>query len=345
MKMQKEYANISFDEIKNSLKKNEIKNQNFIRNKNNSFFKYVFLFIIIGFLFISFFLIKIYKLFYLSQKSLTKQIEKFVNETHKLIKENLKPQFFNKLNYKKEYNLYRLLCPKKVIGAKKVLFGNVTECPYVLLDDIREIKIAYSFGIYYMISFDKALADKGIDVYMYDHTINKLVFENPKFHWKKIGVISESKKKQNKTMKTINELLIENGHFQEKNMILKIDIEYDEWDILNEISPEILKKFKYIILELHFWKIEEYELYINCLTKLTIYHQVFHIHCCNCASLLSIGDFPICNTLEVSYIIKEGNSFKKDTSVYPIKGFDYKSCPNEKSLDKEQIILQFCDDD
>ena len=101
---------------------------------------------------------------------------------------------------------------------------------------------------------------------MYDHTIDKLPFNHSKFHWKKIGLTSEFKKYEN--MKTLYELLKENGHLNEKNMILKIDIESNEWDILNEIQDNILNQFKYIVLELHFIKEEEYELYFNCLKKL-----------------------------------------------------------------------------
>ena len=62
---------------------------------------------------------------------------------------------------------------------------------YVLLDDFENIKIAYSFGVSSEISFDKGLADKNIDVYMYDHTIEKLPFSNLKFHWKKIGLTEQ----------------------------------------------------------------------------------------------------------------------------------------------------------
>ena len=126
-------------------------------------------------------------------------------------------------------------------------------------------------------------------------------------------------------------------------MILKIDIEGNEWDILNEIKDNILNQFKYIILELHFLKVEDYELYFNCLKKLLKNHQVFHIHCCNCGSLFEIGDNPICNIIEISYIIKEGNIFKKDNTNYPNKEFDYKICPHRESLNKEPTILKFCD--
>ena len=49
---------------------------------------------------------------------------------------------------------------------------------------------------------------------------------------------------------------MENGHLNEKNMILKIDVEYSEWEALYDISEDILKHFKYILLEFHFWKNE-----------------------------------------------------------------------------------------
>ena len=203
-----------------------------------------------------------------------------------------------------------MLCPKEVIGKNKILIGTYGDGGYVLLDDFKDIKIAYSFGISNIISFDKDLADKGIDIYMYDHTINNLPFNHKKFHWKKLGITSESKKMEN--MKTLNELLLENDHLKENNMILKIDIEHNEWDILNEITEDILNKFKYIILELHFSNLDEYKIYFNSLNKLMKNHQIFHIHCCNCAGLLYIGDTPICNVLEVSYIIKEGYKFTKN---------------------------------
>ena len=269
----------------------------------------------------------------------------FINETNKLIIENKnllkKIKIFKKINYKNELKFYRLLCPKEVIGKKKELYGIYGDGGYVLLDDLKNIKIAYSIGISNIISFDKDLADRGIDIFMYDHTIDKLPFNHSKFHWKKIGLTSELNKIEG--MKTLNELLKENGHLNEKNMLLKIDIESNEWEILNEIQDNILNQFKYIILELHFIKEEEYELYFNCLKKLLKNHEIFHIHCCNCGSLFEIGENPICNILEISYIIREGNEFRKDNSIYPIKGFDYKICPEKENINKEQVILQFCD--
>ena len=120
-----------------------------------------------------------------------------------------------------QYCIYHLITPKKVIGKNRILVGAKSDGCYVLLDDFENIKIAYSFGIYRNIQFDKSLADMGIDIYMYDHTINSLPFQNYKFHWKKIGLCGKLSKRTD--LKPLEELLKENGHINENNMILKMD--------------------------------------------------------------------------------------------------------------------------
>ena len=121
---------------------------------------------------------------------------------------------------------YPFIAPKKVKGKKRILFGTKRDGSYVLLDDFKDIKIAYSFGIANNTQFDKCLADKGIDVYMYDHTISGLPYQNPKFHWTKVGLAGKGKSTHK--LKTLEELIIINNHSLENNMILKIDIEHSE---------------------------------------------------------------------------------------------------------------------
>ena len=315
------------------LKTKKCQKNNSKKTINKLYFLIIFEIFVLIFLFS--FIVKLKK----KNKKEFKGKELLTNETIVIEKGR---EFYGNNTLNKEKFFYRYLCPKEVIGKTKIIYGQYGDGGYVLLDDLKDIKIAYSFGISSIVSFEKALADKGIDVYMYDHTIFALPFDNPKYHWKKIGLAGETKKAYN--LKTIKELLIENGHTQEKNMILKIDIENNEWDVLNEISDYILNQFKYIIIEFHFWNIDNnFELYIKCLKNIMKYHQIFHIHCCNCKEQLKIGDNPICNTIEVSYIKKEGNEFKKDESTYPIKGFDYKICPEKPSMDLEPNILKYCD--
>ena len=118
------------------------------------------------------------------------------------------------------------------------------------IDDFINVRIAYSFGISSYIQFERALADKGIDIYMYDHTINNLPYQNPKFHWKKIGICG--KKTNNTQLKNLEDLIMKNGHSNEKNMILKMHVEKWEWESLMNLKEDTLNQFKYIAIEYHF---------------------------------------------------------------------------------------------
>jgi hypothetical protein len=277
------------------------------------------------FLFIFFILYTIFLLYIFSLKTINisnKNIQNFSNiELLKLLTNN-NQALYNGVenclgkNPDDELCIYQYICPKEVKGKKRILIGNKRDGSYVMLDDFDNIKIAYSIGIYKYIQFDKALADKGIEVYMYDHTINNLPYENDKFHWKKIGLGGNSQRSNN--IQTLEEMLKENGHIFEKNMILKIDIEYAEWDSLIDVSENIIRQFKYILIEFHFFK-DNLIQYYNVLKKLYKTHQVFYINCSD--EIATFGNNRFCRCIEVSYIQREGNKFEKDKVIYPIPEF------------------------
>ena len=223
-------------------------------------------------------------------------------------------------NSDEELCIYHFLCPKNVKGKTRILLGDKGDGSYVILDDFEDVKIAYSIGIRDIIQFDKALADRGIDVYMYDHTIDKLPYENNKFHWKKIGIGGISERSNN--IQTLEEMMKENGHLKEKNMILKIDVEGAEWNSLNDVSEKILLQYKYILIEYHF-RTKRIALFYNILKKINKSHQSFYVHCSPFSHIIIFGNNRICSAIEVSYIIRKGYNFEKDDSIYPIQEFSY----------------------
>jgi hypothetical protein len=238
--------------------------------------------------------------------------------------------------------IYHLIYPKKVVGKNRILIGEKSNGCYVLLDDFENITTAYSFGISNAIQFDDDLAKRGIDVYMYDHTINSLPYSNSKFHWKKIGIsgINET----NEQLKTLDYLMKENDHSSNNNMILKIDVEGWEWNALNDLNPDILNQFKYLIIEFHFTDPNNITLYYNVLKKIKKTHQVFYSRCHMREIAISFGNNIICKYLELSYIIREGHKFIKDDSIYPIFDFDFLG-PQENGLEINLNLLKLFDFD
>lgn len=176
---------------------------------------------------------------------------------------------------------------------------------------------------------------------MYDHTIDSLPYYNSKFHWKKIGITGRNK--TNKFLKSLEELIIENGHSSEKNMILKIDVEHAEWESLRDLPYTILKQFKYIVIEFHFKDetvLNEKLLYFQVLKKLYKTHQVFYLRCQNRYKIVKFGNNRICKALEVSYIIKKDYEFTKDPTIYPIENFDFsKYIPKKEEMNLNILKL------
>ena len=242
----------------------------------------------------------------------------------------------------KFYCFYYFIYPKKVVGKKRILVGEKKDGCYVLLDDFENIKIAYSFGLADKIQFDSELANRGIDVFMYDHTINSLSYNHNKFHWSKIGICGKDEKRGN--LKTLEELMKENGHISEKNMILKMDVEGAEWNSLNELNEDILKQFKYIAIEYHFTEPSKEDFYYSVLKKIHKTHQVFY---CRCHGRWNISDLKnnLCKYIEISYVIREGNKFDKDDSIYPIYEFDFSEPKNKGQLEINLNILKLFDFD
>jgi len=272
---------------------------------------------------------------YLNQKIIDQL--NFIEIKLQILEENQRILSNNRKIFTKYNNeFYYLMNSMDVLGYKKIRIGKKADGGYIILDDFRNIKIAYSFGIDSEISFEKELADRNIDIFMYDHTINKLPFENSKFHWKKIGLSGQNINDSN--MKTLSELINENRHLEEDNMILKIDIESYEWEVFQYLNTSIFRQFKYIIGEFHISEINKYD-YYNILKKILITHQIFHIHCNNCGGIIQLNGLKICSAFEISFIQKEGYNFTKDTNVYPIEGLDYKNCQEQE--DYSYIINLF----
>ena len=238
----------------------------------------------------------------------------------------------------KALTIMRLLAPKEVVGKKLIRIGHDYDGGYVMVDDIENC-IAYSFGIADDVSWDLGMAYRGVDVYMYDHTIKKLPTQNERFHFFKNGICGENDRGEN--LKTFQEILSENGHIDNKNIILKIDVEGAEWNAFEEISSELLRNFRQIIVEFHGIDMSKngrnFDKIVNVLNKLNSTHQVVHLHACNYGSYNIVGGVPMVDVLEVTYLIKDGNSFEKSMKSYPVYGLDKPDCP-----ERADYYLGFC---
>ncbi|MCX8496118.1 MAG: FkbM family methyltransferase [Akkermansiaceae bacterium] len=208
-------------------------------------------------------------------------------------------------SYKRCARIISLLSPMDVVGGRYVRVGCDGDGGYVMLDDFtgKQIDAAYSFGIGGNVSWDESMAERGIDVFMYDHSISGPPKKNERFHFCELGLTGYHR---GENLRTLASIVADNGHVGNTNLILKMDIEGCEWDVFDQSEPELLDQFSQIVLEFHGLseavETDDHEKQVQILEKLNKTHQVVHIHANSASYIEFVGPLTLPNLLEVTYV-------------------------------------------
>lgn len=216
---------------------------------------------------------------------------------------------------------WRMLTPKDVKGRDFVRIGKDFDGGYIMLDDFSPNQVAYSFGIADDVSWDMAMAQRGIPVYMYDPSITALPARHPLFHFTPQGLCAAKDTKARYA--TLADLLERNGHLDHPSLILKMDIENAEWDVLAELPDSILQSFAQMTFELHSAHRHlanpgaQREKVLHTLARLKTFHEPVHLHLNNNGNIILMGGYPVPELLEVTYVRKGGYRFGPCTRRFP----------------------------
>lgn len=213
------------------------------------------------------------------------------------------------------HELHELLHIAKAENFELVRIGHDNDGGYIMLDDFSSgDKIAYSFGIGSNVTWDKDIASRGYDVFMYDHTIDKLPARNSRFHFFRKGIADSET--HDEDLDTLENFIRHNHHWNKHDMILKMDVEGAEWGFLEMVGSETLSQFRQIILEFHGVNNPGLcDRLPNILRKINTTHQLIHIHGQNSSYYMKIGDKTFCNLIEVTYARRDRYKFVDDYDV------------------------------
>lgn len=185
---------------------------------------------------------------------------------------------------------------------------------YVIADNLNKDDFLLSFGVGTDVSFELSLSSSIKGIHLYDHTVDELPTQISNASFFKTGLAV----KPGLNMTDLDSALSEIRSGSE--LILKMDIEGDEWKILDEASPELLKKFKQVVIEFH--QLESidsefnFQLFFRVFEKMRLSHNVINVHGNNWDSFKVIHGQIWANALEVTYLRKDFFPEKK-TSEFP----------------------------
>jgi hypothetical protein len=210
-----------------------------------------------------------------------------------------------------------LLSPDDPVGAELVRLGGAHDGGYVLVESLLRGGIAYSFGVGDDVSWDLAMADRGYQVYLYDNTIDALPVAHPGFHFSKIGLCAAGASAVD--LRSLEELLAQNGHLGGRDMVLKIDIEGAEWTVLETLPRTVLQGFSQIVIEFHSLGVLNamYDRIVAALRALREEFVPIHVHGNNACDITVVGGVPVPDILEVTFVRRGQIATKACTRTFP----------------------------
>lgn len=204
------------------------------------------------------------------------------------------------------------------VTCGKVRTGGPNDGGYVMANSFKGVGVCYSIGVGPQVIWDHEMADRGMEIYQYDHTVESAPSSHPMFHFNKVGIAGDL---HDPELITLEKMLEDNGHGAEENMLLKIDVEGAEWAVFDGMQSDTLSRFDQIVVEYHgleylgrdSFRARAEQVFRNIAHS----HQCIHIHGNNYAGFSVIEGIPVPNVIEVSYALKRKFQFMESSDIFP----------------------------
>lgn len=212
--------------------------------------------------------------------------------------------------------------------AHLVRLGPDSDGGYVVPDDLEGISACISPGVSYEVGFDNAMAEKGIDVYMADASVEAPPISDKKFHFTKkfIDVVNDEKNIR------LDDMVASS---KPGDLILQMDIEGAEWRVLLDSSKETLERFRIMVIEFHslqqIFSQFSFGMIDAVFRKILSTHSVVHIHPNNIVRPSVFYEIPIPPMMEFTFY-RNDCQFLRDVPVVHPSPLDRNNVPTKAAL-------------
>lgn len=188
---------------------------------------------------------------------------------------------------------------------------------YLVPNDLMGIKACFSPGVSSVSGFEKDCADLGMKVFMADRSVEHAAENHDLFHFtrKYVGVTT------NEDFMTIDDwttICIPN---LEDELILQVDIEGYEYETFLNISDDLMKRCRIIVVEFHhlnqLWNEHFFRLASRAFEKILQTHLCVHIHPNNNRTLLNHRGLSIPALAEFTFLRKDRITKSSTAKKFP----------------------------
>lgn len=210
------------------------------------------------------------------------------------------------------------LRPHKALGHDKVRMGAAHDGGYVMLDDFSGIRSAIGCGVGDNVDFEFALAEKGIEVDLFDHTVAGAprVHQRFWFHRRQISGVPHEDGSSIDLDGIARRYALPAG-----SALLKVDIEGDEWSLFQRASRSALRPYRQIVCEVHdLHGIADAGFLATAsaaVKNLTRDFAVVHVHANNHSPMLSFGGLLVPEVLELTFASRRHYRLRRSDEEFP----------------------------
>lgn len=209
-------------------------------------------------------------------------------------------------------------------------FGANGDGGYLMPDDLEGVGALISLGVSDECSFDLAIAERGVPVYMADASVDGPPLDHEDFHFSK-KFIKERADGLSETLQEFCSRAPKDG-----DLILQMDIEGDEYAVLNSAPSELLRRFRTMIIEFHDFHFLVRPNLFNHVSKgirrILETHRVVHIHPNNCSPMFRLGEIEIPPTIEITFYRKDCDEFAEANGLRYPRPDDFDNVPTRPSV-------------
>ncbi|NQU54342.1 MAG: FkbM family methyltransferase [Bacteroidetes bacterium] len=203
---------------------------------------------------------------------------------------------------------------------------------YLVPDDLEGIEACFSPGIGAKSKFEEDCLSYGIKTYLADASVDSLPINNDQLHFTKKFVAAYN----NDSFMTLDSWVDSASITVDSDLLLQMDIEGSEYEVLTNMSENLLKRFRLIVLEVHFldhlWGVDFYKMASAAFIKILKNHTCVHIHPNNTSPIVKINDLEIAPTVEITFLRNDRIKSKSPAIEFPHP-------LDADNSDKEAVVL------
>lgn len=202
-------------------------------------------------------------------------------------------------------------------GKPLIRLGPKGDGGYLVPDDLEGISACFSPGVCMVSGFEKDCANRGMQVFMADRSVEQPAEMHDLFHFTKkyVGVTT------NEDFMTIDDWVVSSMPEKSSDLLLQIDIEGYEFENFLSMSDGLMSRYRIIVAEFHdldqLWSYPYFRLASRAFEKILQTHTCVHIHPNNWQPPLKKGGVSIPPSLEFTFLRKDRVSGHDYANVFP----------------------------